>query len=153
MNWAHVHLFLNHIPVLGTVFGALLLVFGLVRKSEEIKRVSLGVFVIIAVLTAPVYFTGEPAEEIVEHLQGVSEPIIEEHEELALVSFIAVGILGVIALITLWRYRHADGIPKGFVTGVLILSIVVWGLMTWTANLGGKIRHSEIRSEVNSHSQ
>lgn len=153
MNWAHVHIFLNHIPVWGTLFGALLLAFGLVRKSEEIKRVSLGVFVIMAVLTTPVYFTGEPAEEIVEHLEGVSEPIIEEHEKLALVSFIAVLILGVIALIALWRYRRADAVPKGWVTAVLVLSVVVWGLMIWTANLGGKIRHSEIRSEANSHSQ
>lgn len=153
MNWAHVHIFLNHIPVWGTVFGTLLLIYGMVRGSEEIKRVSLGVFVIIAVLTVPVYFTGEPAEEIVEGLEGVSEPIIEEHEKLAVVSFIAVLILGVIALIALQRYRRADAVPKGFIVAVLVLSIVVWGLMIWTANLGGKIRHSEIRSEASSHTQ
>ena len=150
MNWAHVHLLINHIPVLGTVFGTLLLVFGLVKKNEEIKRVSLGIFVIIAVATVPVYFTGEPAEEIVEHLPGVEEPIIEEHEESALVAFIAVGILGVAAIGVLWRYRHADTIPKRFVIAGLILSIVVCGLMAWTADLGGKIRHPEIRSAVNS---
>ena len=150
MNWAHLHLLINHIPVLGTVFGTLLLVFGMVKKNEAIKRVSLGIFVIIAVATVPVYFTGEPAEEIVEHLPGVEEPIIEEHEEAALISFIAVGILGVAAIGVLWRYRHADTIPKRFVIAGLILSIVVFGLMAWTADLGGKIRHSEIRSESNS---
>jgi uncharacterized membrane protein len=150
MNWAHVHLLLNHIPVLGTVFGTLLLVFGMAKKNEEIKRVSLGVFVIIAVATLPVYFTGEPTEEIVEHLPGVAEPIIEEHEEAALVSLIAVGILGILALIVLWRSRHADTLPKGYVTLALILAIVVSALMAWTADLGGKIRHSEIRSEMNS---
>ena len=32
MNWAHVHLLINHIPVLGTLFGTLLLVFGIVKK-------------------------------------------------------------------------------------------------------------------------
>ena len=63
MNWAHVHLLINHIPVLGTVFGTLLLVFGMAKKNETIKRVSLGIFAIIAVATVPVYFTGEPAEE------------------------------------------------------------------------------------------
>ena len=55
MNWAHVHLLINHIPVLGTLFGTLLLVFGIVKKNEEIKRVSLGIFVIIAVAALPVY--------------------------------------------------------------------------------------------------
>ena len=149
MNWAHVHLLINHIPVLGTLFGTLLLVFGIVKKNEEIKRVSLGIFVIIAVAALPVYFTGEPAEEIVEHLPGVDESILEEHEESALISFIAVGILGIFAIGTLWRYRRVDTIPKRFVIAGLILSIIVFGLMAWTADLGGKIRHSEIRSESN----
>jgi hypothetical protein len=31
----------------------------------------------------PVYFSGEGAEEIVEHLAGVSHVTIEEHEEIA----------------------------------------------------------------------
>lgn len=150
MNWAYVHLLINHIPVLGTVFGTLLLVFGMVKRNEAIKRVSLGIFVIIAVATVPVYLTGEPAEEIVEHLPGVEEPIIEEHEESALIAFIAVGILGVAVLGLLWRYRRTDTIPKRFVITALILSIVVCGLMAWTADLGGKIRHPEIRSDINS---
>lgn len=150
MNWAHLHLLINHIPALGTVFGTLLLIFGMAKKNEEIKRISLGLFVIIAVATVPVYFTGEPAEEIVEHLPGVEEAIIEEHEESALISFIIVGILGAAAIGVLWRYRHADTIPKRLVIAGLILSIVVCGLMAWTADLGGKIRHSEIRSESNS---
>jgi len=46
MNWAHVHLLLNHLPVVGTFFGVLLLLLALLRKSEELKRVSLGVFVL-----------------------------------------------------------------------------------------------------------
>lgn len=102
---------------------------------------------LIAVAALPVYFIGEPAEEIVEHLPGVEEAIIEGHEESALVAFIAVGILGVAALGVLWRYCHTDTIPRTLVTAGLILSTIVFGLMAWTADLGGKIRHSEIRSE------
>jgi hypothetical protein len=74
---------LNHIPILGTVLGFLLLSVAVARKSGELKRVSLAVFVITAVVALPVYFTGEPAEEIVEHLPGVSESLIERHEEAA----------------------------------------------------------------------
>lgn len=150
MNWAHVHLMINHIPVLGTVFGTLLLVFGVVRKSEEIKRVSLGIFVIVAVAALPVYFTGEPAEEIVEHLPGVDEQILEEHEESALFSLVAVGILGIFAIGALWRCRRVDSIPNGYIAAGLIISIIVCGFMAWTADLGGKIRHSEIRSQSDS---
>jgi hypothetical protein len=84
MNWAHVHLMLSHLPVVGTIFGLLLLLLAQLRKSEELKRVSLGIFVLTALLALPVYFTGEPAEKVVEHLPGVTEPLIEEHENAAL---------------------------------------------------------------------
>jgi len=63
MNWAHIHLSLNHLPVVGIIFGVLLLLLALLRKSEELKRVSLGVFVLTALIALPVYFTGEPAEK------------------------------------------------------------------------------------------
>jgi hypothetical protein len=83
MNWAHIHLSLNHLPVVGIIFGVLLLLLALLRKSEELKRVSLGVFVLTALLALPVYFTGEPAEEVVEHVPGVAESLIGRHENAA----------------------------------------------------------------------
>ncbi len=146
MSGAHVHLLLNHIPVLGTAFGLLLLLFGMVKKSEELKKVSLGIFVITAIVTLPVYFTGEPAEEVVEHLPGVSKSIIEPHEEAGLIALIGVEILGLFALGGLFRFRHSDRLPGWFITTALVLSVVVGGLMARTANLGGQIRHTEIRS-------
>ena len=50
MNPAHLHLMLNHIPVLGTAFCMALVGWALILKSEELKRVSLGAFVIVALL-------------------------------------------------------------------------------------------------------
>ena len=54
MNPAHLHLMLNHIPVLGTAF-CMALGWALIQKSEELKRVSLGAFVIVALLAIPAY--------------------------------------------------------------------------------------------------
>jgi len=78
MNATHLHLMLNHLPVLGTAFGLGLLLFGLWRRSNELKKTALGVFVIIALAGVPVYLTGEPAEDGVESLPGVSKPIMEQ---------------------------------------------------------------------------
>lgn len=141
----HIHLLLNHLPIIGTFVGILLLLSAIVRHSEELRRVSLATFVIVAVLTIPVYLTGEGAEEAVEGLPAVTEALIEEHQDAALVSFIASGVLGVIALAGLWRYRPGAQVPRPLVNGVLLLAIVVGGLMVWTGGLGGQIRHSEIR--------
>jgi uncharacterized membrane protein len=146
MNLAHVHLLLNHIPVLGTVFGLILLIIAILRKSEELRKVCLGTFVVVTLLAIPVYLTGDPAENIVKNLPGVSKPTIDAHDDAAGASLIALSILGVVSLAGLileWKSRPA---PRWFGTLLLALSLIATGMMAWTANLGGQIRHSEVRS-------
>ncbi len=146
MNWAHLHLVLNHIPIMGVIFGLFTLGVAWIKSSKELEILSLGFFVLAAIVTIPVYFTGEPAEEVVEHLIGVAESVIEQHEEAAEVSFLITGILGSVALAGLVFFRNAQHIPHWFTTSILVLALVVGGSMAWTANLGGQIRHSEIRT-------
>lgn len=150
MNWAHVHIAINHVPVIGIFFGFLLLIYALMKKSEELKRISLGIFVIVALIAIPVYFTGGGAEEVVEHLPGVSESIVETHEDSAFSTFVMVEALGLLTLGGLFLYRRPQTLSNWFVILSLILSILVGGLMARTANLGGQIRHTEIRADAKS---
>ena len=87
-----------------------------------------------------------PAEETVEHLAGVSEAIIEQHEGAALTALIGATLLGAVSLGGLLAFRRSKTVAKTLVTVALFGSLVVSGLMAWTANLGGQIRHSEIRA-------
>ena len=146
MTPTHLHLLLNHIPVLGTFFGLGLFAFGVWRRNHEIKTTSLGIFVIVALLTVPVYLTGEPAEETVESLPGVSKAIIEQHDGAAAYAFTGVIVTGVAALGGLIYFRKARLLPVWYGSLLIACSLVVGGLMAWTANLGGQIRHTEIRS-------
>lgn len=148
MNPAHIHLLLNHIPLIGSAMAILLLAVGLARKSAELKKASLWIFVIAAIVTIPVYFTGEPAEEITEHLPGVADSIIKQHERAALLSLIAIEALGIVSLAGLFAARRSADISKLFVAAALGVSVIAGGLMAWTANLGGQIRHTEIRSDA-----
>lgn len=147
MNNAYLHLILNHLPVIGVPFCVLLLVAGIVRKSDEIKKLSLWGFIVVALTAIPVYLTGEPAEEIVEHLPGTVHSMIESHEEAALFAFIAAEALGAAALAGLLFFRGARTPSAWFVGLILLASLTAGGLLGWTANLGGRIRHSEIRSQ------
>lgn len=122
--------------------------WALLRRSEELKTISLGVFVIVALLGIPAYLTGEPAEELVENLPGVSKASIEQHEEAAQAGFAGVLLVGAAALGGLIFFRHGKPVPNWFAVIVLVLSLVVFALMARTANLGGLIRHTEIRSDV-----
>jgi len=150
MNWAHVHLIINHFPVIGILGAILLLVYSLVRKSEEVKMVSLGVFAIIALITLAVYFTGEAAEKVVKNLPGVTETYIGRHEEIASLTLVMMEILGITSLAGLVLLRHSGAIPKWVVVMILILSLITAAVVNLTANLGGQIRHTEIRDDVGS---
>ena len=147
MNATHLHLLLNHVPVLGTVLGLGLLAFASWRRSEEIKRAALGLFVIAALVAIPTYLTGEPAEDTVESLPGVTHPLIERHEEAAVVAFTGMLGLGVVALAGLFFFRRQRPVPAWFGIVTLAAALVVSGLMGWTASLGGRVRHTEIRGE------
>jgi uncharacterized membrane protein len=146
MSTVHIHLLLNHIPLIGAVVAILLLAAGFVRNSAELKKTSLWIFVIAALITIPVYLTGEPAEEAVGHLPGVAESIVEQHERAALFSLIAIEVLGVVSLAGLFASRRSADVSKLFVVVALGVSIITGSLMAWAANLGGQIRHTEIRS-------
>jgi len=146
MNLTHVHLVLNHLPVLGSVFGLGLLLFGLWRASDEIKKTALGVFVLVALSAVPVYLTGEPAEDAVDRIASVSKPAIERHEEAASVALGVVMGLGFAALVALAVWRGGRRLPGWASVLFVSAALVAIAAMAWTAYLGGPIRHSEIRA-------
>lgn len=153
MSWGHVHLLLNHVPVIGTFLCLLLLLVAFGRKSDELKKVTLGLFVLIALVTVPVYLTGEPAEEMVENIPGISKPMIDRHENSALFSLIAVEVAGIIALAGLLLFQTKRRLGNLLAIVTLAFSVVTGGLLAWTSNLGGQVRHTEISSGVGAESQ
>jgi uncharacterized membrane protein len=147
INWAHVHLMINHVPVIGIPGGLLLLVFALARKSDEVKMVSLGVFLLVALMTIPVFFTGEAAETVVKDLPGVTETVIGRHEEMADISVTMMSVLGIASLAGLIFIRRSGSAQQWLFLIVLLLSLATATVLGLTANLGGQIRHTEIRSQ------
>jgi glucan phosphoethanolaminetransferase (alkaline phosphatase superfamily) len=92
-----------------------------------------------------VFFTGEGAEEAVEHAPGVSEGVIERHEEAARLALISIGVGGGFALAALLSLKWLL-VARVLKPLVLVLTITSGGLMAQTAHLGGQIRHTEIRN-------
>ena len=62
----------------------------MVRNSRELIMVSFACLASVAVISIPVYFTGEPAKQAIERLAGTSEEVIERHEEAAQFAFTAI---------------------------------------------------------------
>ncbi|PHS53032.1 MAG: hypothetical protein COB01_05640 [Lutibacter sp.] len=135
---------------MGTIIGIGILAYGQFAKNDEIKKVALVTFVLMAILTIPVFLTGEEAEETVEHIAGVSEQLIENHEELAEKAIWLMGLLGILSLISLFAIIKKLSFSKTISLVTLIVSLGTFGIFVKVGSTGGEIRHSEIRtSNVN----
>lgn len=155
MDLTHVHLLLNHVPTVGFVIGLMLFVSSLIAKNAELKRASLVVFVGIALVAIPTYVSGNAAAEALCaggsraascEDPSVSKNLIETHEDAALLAFAAMTLTGAFAWLGLWRIRRTSRAESWNLAVILLLSLVAFGLAARAANIGGEIRHPEIRA-------
>lgn len=145
MNWPHAHLIVNLVPLVTAVIGFFVLLVGATRRNDTLVGTGLSLYVFVGIAVGVTYLTGQQAEELIEHLPGISEELIEHHEEaaiLALVGGLALGLVGVVGLALLHRAPRIRAWVQG---GGLLLGAVTVFVIGWTANKGGKINHPEIR--------
>jgi hypothetical protein len=148
LNWTHIHLMLNHIPVIGLAVPIVLLLTAWVRKDRKLEWLSIQMFVVFALLTIPVYLTGSPASHHMRDMPGISREIIHRHSNASDFAFWTMEALGVFSLFTLYKFRSLEAVPPRIAAALLALAVTAFGLMIWTANLGGKIRHPEIDAAI-----
>jgi uncharacterized membrane protein len=147
MNQAHFHLVLNHLPILIPLVGLLVMVGGLFLRSDIVKQTAYAIFILGALSTIPAFATGDGAEEVVEHLPGISESFIHTHEELAETFAILSYLLGGVSLIGFWASWKKKAFANGIVYATIFLSGIVLYYAQATGTSGGEIRHTEIRSD------
>jgi len=147
MNTAQWHLLLNHLPIIGTVIGTLIMSAGFILKNNStVKVTALGVFVFSALCAIPAYLTGEGAEEVVEKLPGVTKSLIESHEDLGQIFFIVAGALGVLSVVTFLADWRKNKMAAVLYVIVLIAGIGLSVFAKQVGTSGGEVRHSEIRN-------
>jgi len=146
MNLAHVHLLLNHFPTIGMLVGLGLYIVAILARSDDLKRASLGVFFFIALLSIPTFASGTAARLALAKTPEVSMAMIDTHETAAFEALGVMELTGALAWLGLWQYRRLSRLPQGTVAVILLTGLVTFGLMARAANIGGEIRHPEIRS-------
>lgn len=148
MDLTHLHLLINHVPVMGLAFGLLILVLGLFRKSEELKLGAALIFIISAVMVVPVQQTGEAAEHTVDELTGVSHDRIEEHEDASDFVLPPMILLALASIFGLVRYKKDNALPKFATYSMLVLALFSSTVVARVAYLGGMIRHTEVHGDA-----
>lgn len=148
MNDAHLHMVVNHVPIMGAIFGLGILIAGLLLKNNTLKNTAYILFIIAAVFSFFAMSTGEGAEEIVEDFPNIGHQIIHEHEEIAEKFAISIYVLGVISLIGIYANfkNHAKSNLVAFIALTIALVVVILAQQVGTT--GGEVRHTEIRDNT-----
>lgn len=152
MNDAHLHLVVNHFPIIGLMFATGILFFGLFSKTNTLKNTAYVLFIIVAVFGFLSMYTGEGAEEMVEDLPTVSHNIIHNHEEHAETFVLFLYAAGLLSLIGL--YLNFKKHSKANIISYAILGSALIGMYfaKEVGTTGGEIRHTEIRTDSASNS-
>ena len=148
MNEAHLHLAINHFPIILPIVGLLLLIAGGVLKSSILKRTAYVFYILAALLTVAAYSSGEAAEHFIEDLPGVEEKYMEIHEETAEIFAQIMYLLGGISLLGLWACLKRKRFAKRVVYSTIILTILALFYAKKTGTTGGEIMHAEIRTDA-----
>lgn len=148
MNAAHIHLVVNHLPLFAVLIGGGLLAFGMVANQTALTRAAFVLGVVAAIGAVVSVQSGERAEDIVEEYAGVSEDAIHDHEEAAEGAQWAVVALGLVSLLGLVAPKSSARVRSAAEWAALALSVVSIALLARAANLGGLIRHPEIRTSA-----
>ncbi|MBI2521117.1 MAG: hypothetical protein HYV97_11885 [Bdellovibrio sp.] len=143
---AYIHLIFSHIPVLFIPLGFIILAWGLQKQDQSIKNVGLIIIICGSLFAIPVFLMGERAKKIVENKHDVSAQMIEEHEEATDVAFPIILLTGTLAMLVLVFRKNKEMVHK-LILATALVAIVGSGIIFRTANLGGKISHSELRTD------
>lgn len=148
MNDAHLHLVVNHFPIIGAIFGLGVLIFGMFLKNNSVKNTGFILLIITAIFAFTSMATGEGAEEMVEDMPNIGKKIIHEHEEhaekFALVLY-ATGFFSILSLFTYYK-KNKYATILSYITLFFALFSTVLGI--FVGNSGGEIRHTEIREST-----
>ncbi len=150
-NAAHVHLLVNHFPIIGAFLGVLLTAVALLRRADRgVLLSAVIVLVVTGVGGMAASWTGEPAMGQIEEMDQAIEASEElgQHEErgefAALVSA-GTALLAIAILWAAWRRPVGEPTPALWIAIVLVAAIVTAALMARTGAIGGLVMHREVR--------
>jgi len=153
---AHLHLLLNHWPIIGSYIGLGLLLVSLIGRQDQLQQGSLGLISFLSLLSIPAYMSGNSAQLFLKETPDIPMDLVQSHQGAAFIALILMEITGAFALYGVWQFsrtgassksKEGSRPPAWNVAVVLLLSLATCVLMAIAGNTGGEIRHPEILSD------
>lgn len=154
LDWAHLHVMIVHLPIVGTFLAMIPLLWGFYKKDISTQWIGL-VVLAISLFAIPVATTsGENTEHafyrgtISAQLDDAGATALKVHAETAdaVAVFWYVILLLVITQLILWK-RDYSWKNKLFIITLVLNTLLIIGL-SYVGYLWGKIRHPEFRTEA-----
>ncbi|TWI82608.1 hypothetical protein [Chitinophaga japonensis] len=152
--WAHFHLTVNDLPILGFLFATVFLILALTtrwRDSWARAGMVMLAFSFLGVLAA--FFSGDPALHVISGQARTSARALSQHHKRGLAATIIAMITVIIATVAILKARKAGGVySKRLLIIVLIATALSAAAMAWTGLAGGRINHPELQEPADRES-
>jgi hypothetical protein len=113
----------------------------------DIRRASLVVFIVAALMTIPAFVTGFGAQVTLVENQKVSNALIQRHMGAAELAIWFMLVTGALSIVGLWRAGMHRPIARWNTAALVVCSLLTVALMARTGNTAGETRHAEVRIE------
>ncbi|HLB33585.1 MAG: hypothetical protein A3F67_08615 [Verrucomicrobia bacterium RIFCSPHIGHO2_12_FULL_41_10] len=154
---AHLHLALNHIPIIGLAFASFPIVIGILARCRTTIATGLLATLLCASVMPTIMQTGHDASQ--NFKSGINQPPLDEAGKIALhlhanrarkttPVVYSSALLAILALLALIKFSHPSfaNAATWLSAAVLLGNTIAILLAIWTADAGGHIRHLELRS-------
>jgi uncharacterized membrane protein len=144
MDWAHIHILINHFPVVLVTTGALATILAVVLQRRGVWLYATVSLTLAGITVIPTYFTGQPADHALNDPWYVAKGAIDTHEQAAKISAILTVLAALVAVVAwrrLVRYPRELRMPRGLRTAIVVTSVAAATGIGYTSWLGGRIVH------------
>jgi uncharacterized membrane protein len=145
-SWSHLHILVSVFPSFGLLFVLGFYIAGFRADNDGIRRTCLALFGILALLSIPIYLSGDGAMAALAKNPRFSKEMMNTHYGWGTAALLVLVMTGIVAFVELWRSyraRRASKDPFHLVSG---LAIIALGLTAVVSELGLEINHRELQS-------
>jgi hypothetical protein len=144
----YVHVLLNPLPIYGLGVGLFGLIVALLLRSRPAQIATLAIVLVGAASALPVYKFGEEGYDIMySRADTVGDAWLSAHKERAehlIWFFYALALLSAVAIFAPIKWPKSSFL---LAIAVLLFGVVVFGMGSYIAYAGGRVRHPEFRHE------
>jgi hypothetical protein len=142
----YIHVVLNHLPIYGTILGALALAISLILRSRAAQITALILTLVAGLSAYPVFVTGQRAYKTIRGMaDDAGADVLDEHMDRAektIGVFYFLAALAIAGLLVPIKWPKS-AVPLAALT--LVVAILCSGIAVYIAQAGGRVRHPEFR--------